>query len=77
MATVKTNIRGINQVMRSDGVQAVVLQAARRIRDRAGADLFEVAGRPHRWTARAYVQPISVEGARAEARDKVLTRAVG
>lgn len=77
MADVKVKLRlsGLNQLMRSEPVQAEVLRRARRIQAAAG-DNFEVVSRPHRWTARAYVQPKNYAGRREEAKHKRLTSAV-
>lgn len=78
MANVRVvlKLRGLNQLMRSEPVQRVVNERAKRIAAAAGED-FEAVPKPHKWTARAYVQAKNARGMRAEARDKVLTRAVG
>lgn len=73
---VKLNLRGINRLMTSDSVQGEVDRVGRGIAARAGSD-FEYRSRRHRWTARGFVSAANAAGARAEARDKVLTRAVG
>ena len=72
---VKLNLKQINALMRSEKVQDIVNDEAQRIADRAGPD-FEVAPSSHRYTARAFVQAANFKGMEAEARDKVLTRAV-
>jgi hypothetical protein len=77
MGTVKVTLklRGINAVMTSPGVVAEVTARAQRIKKAAG-DHFEVAVRPHRYTARAFVRSADFQGAHEEARDKRLTRAI-
>ena len=68
------NIRGINQIMTSPKVQDLVSERAARIAREAGEG-FEVFVKPHYRTAGALIRPSSGEGARREARNKVLTRA--
>ena len=75
MARIKLNLREINKLMTSREATAEVVRAAQRIQ-RAAGDEFEVNVVPHKWTARAYVRAKDAKGMRAEARDKVLTRAV-
>lgn len=72
---VRLKLRGINAVMTSREVTAEVVKAAHRIQRAAGDD-FEVNVVPHKYTARAYVRPKNARGAREEARNKVLTRAL-
>lgn len=72
---VKLNLRGIDEVLKSRGVTAEVARRAWRIKQRAG-DHFEMVVIPHKWTSRAYVQSADEEGAKLEARDKTLTRAL-
>ena len=72
---VQLKLRGINAVMTSREVTAEVVKAAQRIQRAAGDD-FEVNVVPHKYTARAYVRPKNARGAREEARNKVLTRAL-
>jgi hypothetical protein len=76
------NIASINELMSSEPVAELVLTAAEMLAARAGPGWVAQKGTPHKWVARAYVvpEPHSVEGIKAlvrEARDKVLTRAVG
>jgi len=73
---VQLKLRGINRVMKSREVNTAVVRKARQIQQAAGPD-FEVNVVPHRYTARAYIRAANYEGARAEAKDKVLTRALG
>lgn len=72
---VEMNLPGVNEVMKSAGVQADLDARLERIAQRAG-DGFGVASRDHRWVARGWVQTETVEAMRAEARDNVLTRAI-
>ncbi|MFJ6429711.1 hypothetical protein [Microbacterium maritypicum] len=72
---VQIKLRGLNTLMTSPEAIAKVVGAANKIQAAAGED-FEVKVVPHRWTARAYVQPKNARGMREEARNKVLTRAL-
>ena len=72
---VKLKIRGIREVLRSAPVQAEVARRARRMAQAAGSG-FESIVKPHKYTARAFVQTASQEGRRREANEKVLTRAL-
>jgi len=72
---VTLNLPALNVLMSSDPVQSFVDQRGRRISAAAGPD-FEYVARRHRWVARGYVQPANADGARQEARDKRLTRAL-
>lgn len=72
---VKLNLRGVNTLMTSAPVQSMVAQRAARIARAAGPN-FEYVVNPHKYTARAYVRPANAEGAKEEARDKTLTRAI-
>lgn len=74
--TVRLKIGGLNKLMRSAGVQAVVDREGRRMADAAGPN-FEYVARNHRWTARGYVQPANPEGMREQRRNAVLERALG
>ena len=72
---VKLIIRGINEVMTSPGANSIVAERARRIAAAAGPG-FEAKIVPHKWTARAYIQPVTRKAREREARDKVLARAL-
>jgi hypothetical protein len=72
---VKLNLPGINKIMTSKGARAVVRRELQRMEVSAGEG-FEAVERPHRWTARGFVQTADVEGARRQAREKVLERVV-
>lgn len=73
--TVKLKLAGLNQVMRLPDVQRLLDERGRRAAAAAGPN-FEYVASPHRWTARGFVQPANAEGAREEAKDKKLTRAI-
>lgn len=75
MVDVQVNLKlgGINKVMRA--AQPVVDREAQDMAARAG-EHFEAVSRPHKWTARAYVQPKDPIGMRQQARDAVLERAL-
>lgn len=73
--TVKLKLRGINQVMTSQPVTSMIAQRARRIA-RAAGEGFEATVVPHKWTARAFVRPVTREAKEREAREKVLNRAL-
>ncbi len=75
MVDVKLNLRGLNRLMTSQPVVAMVSERAARIARAAGPN-FERVVRPHRYTARAFVRAANSEGAAEEARSKVLTRAL-
>jgi hypothetical protein len=75
--SVKLNIKGLNALMTSAPVQAAVDDAGRELAFRAGEDFEYERGGSHPWVARGYVQASNARGMRAEAVDKVLTRAVG
>lgn len=70
----KLNLRGLNQIMRAQ--QPAVDQAGRRMAAEAGPD-FEYVSRPHKWTARGYVQPANARGMREQKRNAVLERVLG
>lgn len=76
MAQVKLNLAGLNQLMRSDAVQAIVDAEGRRVAAAAGSN-FEYVARPHRYVARGYVQAKNARGMREQARNAVLERALG
>lgn len=72
---VKLNLRGLNQIMTSPGARKVVRDNTERMADSAGEG-FEAVQRPHRWTARGYVQTVDHEGRRRQANERVLERVV-
>lgn len=74
--SVKLNLRGINAVMTSRAVSAVVARKAKQMQEIAGPD-FEANIVPHRYTARAYIRAANYEGAKRQASEKVLERALG
>lgn len=76
-ARVKLKLTGLNKLMTSPPVQAEVARRAQRMAREAG-DGFEASIKPHRYTARAYVQtkPES-DGPRRQAEEHVLQRVLG
>lgn len=75
MIKVKLNLPGLNRLMTSPGARAVVRENAQRMAASAG-DGFEAVERPHRWTARAYVQTADRTGRRRQVDEHVLERVV-
>lgn len=73
---VRLHLPGLNALMRSAPVQGLVTQSANRIQAAAGEE-FEVVEKPHKWTARTYVQNSTYQGLRDEAKNGVLSKAVG
>lgn len=71
--TVRLNLPGINRLMREQKVQAQLDDIGQEMAADAG-DGFEYVAKPHRYTARGYVQVASGDGARRQARDAVLER---
>lgn len=73
--TVKLKLRGLNALMTSREVTSEVVKRANAVQRAAGAN-FEVNVVPHKYTARAFIRPANAAGAKEEARDKRLTRAL-
>lgn len=73
---IKLNLAGLNKLMRSAEVQAVVDRRGEAMARAAGED-FEYVPSPHKWVARGFVQPKNARGRRQEAIEKRLTRALG
>lgn len=73
--TVRLKIGGIRQVLRSAEVQKEVARRAQRGAAAAGPGI-EAVVKPHKYTARAFVQTADEEGRRREADGKVLNRAL-
>ena len=76
MVQVKLKLGGIKKVLRSHPVQSEVARLAKRMSDAAGEG-FEYVVKPHRYTARAFVQTKDAAGARRQAKEHVLERVVG
>ncbi len=72
---VKLNMKGIRAVLKSQPVIDEVARRAHRIKMAAG-DGFVVVVKPHKYTARAFVQTDTPEAARRQAESKVLNRAL-
>lgn len=77
MSDVRVQIRltELNKLMSSAAAQAIVDEQGRAMARRAGSD-FEYVARPHRWVARGFVQPANARGAREQARNAALERAI-
>lgn len=72
---IKIKLKGVNELMRSEPVQAEVDRVGRRMAAAAGAGVSYLP-KAHKWTARGYVQTTTAEGRRREAEDKVLLSAL-
>lgn len=70
---VKLKLRGLRALMRSNPVQADLAARATRAARSAGEG-FEAVVKPHKFTARAFVQTADEKGSRREAEEKVLIR---
>lgn len=73
VSKIKLKLPGINKVLQC--AQPVVDGAGGRMASAAGAGISYIA-KPHRWTARGFVQTTTREGRKREATDKVLTRSL-
>ena len=73
--TVKLSLKGIRELKYSPPVKAEVIRRAKRIAEAAGPGFVAVLGKS-RVGARALVWTTDDESRKAEARDKVLTRAL-
>lgn len=73
--TVKLKIRGVREVLKSGPVQSEIARRAKRIADAAGEG-FSMVVKPHRYTARAFVQTDDDEGRKRQAEGAVLERAL-
>lgn len=79
MAKVKTTLllKGLNEVMKSQGVADELQRRGERIARAAGAGFSAETDQPqHRWIARTYVKAETFEARAREARDNVLLRAL-
>jgi len=76
VADVKLNLSGINAIMTSAPVQAVVDRIGRQMAANAGEG-FEYVARPHPYTARGYVQTTDGRARRRQMREAVLENALG
>lgn len=72
---VKLELKGINEVMKCDGVQRALQAQGERIARRAGSDY---AARTHeaRWIAVTNIYPNSKRAARENAQDNTLAKAL-
>lgn len=69
----KLKMNGIREVMLSNGVRREVASLAKAMADQAGEG-FEYVVKPHRRTARAFVQTADQTGRERQDRDNVLER---
>lgn len=76
MADVKLNLAGLNVLMTSAPVQAIVDRIGRQMAANAG-DGFEYVAQPHPYTARGYVRASDARARRRQMREAVLERALG
>lgn len=74
---VRLNLNAVNQAMKSPAVAALLRQRAEAIARDAGAGFVAASDNSHPWVARAWVQAETAAARRAEASDKVLTKALG
>jgi hypothetical protein len=72
---VKLSIKGIRATLKSAPVQSELARRARRIAAAAGEG-FEMVVKPHRYTARAFVQTDTEEGRKRQAEEAVLERSL-
>lgn len=75
---VRINLAGINALMTSPEVQALIDEAGSRIATRCGSgyEYIPTGGRPHPWVARGYVQTTTVRAARSNAKNNTLLKAL-
>lgn len=73
---VQLNMRGVNAVLKSPGVQAEVDRVGRRMAD-AGGEGIEYKSAPHRFTSRGYVQTTNWASFRRQRSEHVLQRVLG
>lgn len=74
-ANVRLNMRGIRAVLKSQPVESELARRAARIAAAAGPG-FEMVVKPHKYTSRAFVQTDGRDGAKRQAEDAVLERAL-
>lgn len=76
-APVKLNIKAVNEVMKSPGVEALLRERSEALA-RAAGDGFEAeTDNSHPWIVRSWVRAETTDAMIAEARDKDLTKALG
>lgn len=73
--TVKLKMSGIRQLLKGPEVSAEVARRVKRGGAAAGSG-FEAVVKPHKYTARGFVQTADEAGRKREADDKVLLRAL-
>ncbi|MFZ4894638.1 hypothetical protein ACL9RL_09325 [Plantibacter sp. Mn2098] len=72
---VKLKMKAIRAVLKSNETQAEVARRARRMANAAGPG-FESVVKPHKFTARAFVQTSNATGRRRQAKEAVLERSL-
>lgn len=70
------NLRGVNEVMKSSGVERELARRAQRIAAAAGDGVVAESNNDHRWVARAWVIVRTREAAAREARSNSVTRSI-
>jgi hypothetical protein len=68
---VKLKIKGVREVLKSAPVQSEIARRAQRIAAAAGEG-FESVVKPHKYTARAFVQTVGLEGAKRQYEEAML-----
>lgn len=80
-AKIEMNLAGINAVMRSQGVDAVLGKQAELIAGRAnsasGGGKYIAFSSPHIWVARHYVNTFGYAGALDNATNNTLAKSIG
>lgn len=72
---VKLSMRGVRALLRGPEATAEIARRVKRGAQAAG-DGIEGVVKPHKFTARGYVQTATAEGRKREANEKVLIRAL-
>lgn len=76
MVRVKLKIKGIRELLRSNPVQSEIARRAKSMAKAAGPGI-EAVVKPHKYTARAFVQTVDDVGRIRQAEEAVLQRALG
>lgn len=74
--TVELNLRGVNEVMKSEGVAKELARRAQRVASAAGPGVESEVNNDHRWVARAWAIIKTAEAAKREGRTNNLTRSI-
>ncbi|EYT56030.1 hypothetical protein H490_0103915 [Leucobacter sp. UCD-THU] len=73
----RPDVRGFNQVMKSDATRAELSRLGNQFAAEVGDGFESVSDNRHPWVAREFVQPATPAAHRANARDKLIMRALG